>query len=207
MGTGTLEVMKTRTFVGVAVILAIAGYLIYSSRSIRYKEKPLVESPKPSSSCQMTATPQLTEGPYYKTGSPLRTNLPEEGISGEKITLSGVVFDTDCQAVSGAWIDFWQANGEGMYDNIGYKLRGHQFTGSDGKYVLETVIPGVYSGRTPHIHVKLRASEKSPIITTQLFMPNEPKNQQDRIFHPNLIMDVKDSPDSKIAIFNFVIER
>jgi len=52
----------------------------------------------------------------------------------------------------------------------------------------------------------LRAAESSPVVATQLFMPNEPKNQQDRIFHPNLIMEVKDSPDGKIATFNFVVE-
>lgn len=200
--------MKTRIYFGIIAIIAVVSYLIYSSKSAPYQEKSLTQtSPEPSAPCNMAATPKLTEGPYYKTGSPPRTNLLEEGIPGEKIILSGFVFDTNCQVISGAWIDFWQANGEGVYDNAGYKLRGHQFTNSDGSFILETVIPGVYPGRTPHIHVKLRANNNSPIITTQLFMPNEPKNQQDFIFNPGLIMEVKDTPDGKIATFNFVIER
>jgi protocatechuate 3,4-dioxygenase beta subunit len=82
-----------------------------------------------------------TEGPYYKNGSPERMDLVEEGIVGEPVELSGYVFDKNCNPVPGAWLDFWQADGNGSYDNRGYKLRGHQFTDTDGKYLSRTYQP------------------------------------------------------------------
>lgn len=155
--------------------------------------------------CNGTVTPSLTEGPYYKSGSPKRTNLQDEAIAGIKLTATGYVFDTNCQPVALARLDFWQADGNGNYDNVGYKLRGHQYTDSSGKYVLETVIPGRYSSRTPHIHVKIRSDENSSVLTSQLFLPQEPLNQQDTIFNQSLVMKVQDTPDGKSAAFNFVI--
>lgn len=154
--------------------------------------------------CGGRVTPQLTEGPYYKSGSPERTNIAS-GASGESLVVSGYVYDKNCKSISGAWLDFWQADGNGVYDNSGYRLRGHQYTDKDGKYVLETVVPGEYPGRTPHIHVKVRASKNSPLFTSQLFMPAEAQNQKDPIFNQALIMDVKDTPAGKVGTFNFVI--
>jgi len=111
--------MKTRTYLGILAALVIIGYVVHANKPVPYQEQSLSQTtPQPSPSCKMTATPQLTEGPYYRIGSPLRTNLQEEGIPGEKLSLSGSVFDTNCQVVAGAWIDFWQANGEGMYDHV-----------------------------------------------------------------------------------------
>lgn len=157
--------------------------------------------------CDGKPTSSLTEGPYYKSGSPERTNLLEPATVGTKLTITGYVFDTNCQSIARAWFDFWQADGNGNYDNVGYKLRGHQFSDTSGKYTLETVIPGRYPGRTPHIHVKVQANKNSPIITTQLFQSQEPQNQQDAIFNQSLVMNVQDTHDGKSAIFNFVLSK
>jgi hypothetical protein len=56
-----------------------------------------------------------------------------------------------------ALLDFWQANPNGAYDNTGYTLRGHQYTDANGYYTLTTIVPGIYPGRTEHIHVKVQA--------------------------------------------------
>lgn len=160
---------------------------------------------KPNADCDGKLTPQLTEGPYYKTGSPQRSSLIEEGVAGEKITVTGFVFNQNCEPIANVFLDFWQTDGTGVYDNTGYKLRGHQFTNSEGKYILETVVPAQYSGRTPHIHVKVRASENSPVLTSQLFLPGESGNEADSIFNQKLIMDVEEAEDRKIGVFNFVI--
>jgi len=58
--------------------------------------------------------------------------------------------------VGGALLDFWQADAAGDYDNTGFRLRGHQFSGADGRFRLATVVPGLYPGRTRHIHVKVQ---------------------------------------------------
>lgn len=136
-------------------------------------------------------TPALTEGPYFKARSPERTSLLEPGVKGVKIIVAGYVLSTTCQPVARALLDFWQADGEGAYDNVGYRLRGHQFTDEMGRYTLETVYPGIYPGRTRHIHLKVQAPN-GPVLTTQLFFPGEPGNLRDRIFNTALVTSLLD---------------
>jgi protocatechuate 3,4-dioxygenase beta subunit len=81
-----------------------------------------------SSGGQAAVTPELTEGPYFTANSPERADLFEEGMVGTKIVITGYVYTTDCQPVANALLDFWQADGNGVYDNNGYTLRGHQYT-------------------------------------------------------------------------------
>ena len=153
----------------------------------------------------MRLTPGTTEGPYYKKDSPEKARLYESGVPGEKLTLTGSVYDTRGKPVAGAWLDFWQANGNGRYDNAGYILRGHQFTDASGKYKLETVIPGGYTGRTPHIHVKVRAPGSRSTLTTQLFMPGKDTNVSDPIFRKELVVEMSEGLEGKSATFNFVL--
>lgn len=150
-------------------------------------------------------TPPQTEGPFYTPDTPERTSLIEPGMTGTKLTLTGYVLTTNCQPVAGALLDFWHCDDAGLYDNQGYKLRGHQFADEQGQYTLETIRPGLYPGRTRHIHVKVQAPNQ-PVLTTQLYFPGEPGNASDGIFHPALLMDERDTPDGKTAAFNFVLE-
>ena len=113
--------------------------------------------------------------------------------------------DLACQPVGRALLDFWQADDGGQYDNAGYRLRGHLFTGSDGRFQLETIVPGLYPGRTRHIHVKVQAPNR-PVLTTQLYFPNEPRNQSDGIYDPTLVMHVQDLSEGKQALFDFVLD-
>jgi protocatechuate 3,4-dioxygenase beta subunit len=92
-----------------------------------------------------------------------------------------------------------------VYDNVGYKLRGHQFAGDTGGYFLETIVPGLYPGRTRHIHVKVQAPGR-PVLTTQLYFPDEPANARDRLFRPELLVQVEQTPDGLTAHFTFVVE-
>lgn len=55
---------------------------------------------------------------------------------------------------AGVLRDFWQADDDGAYDVAGYSLLGHRFTDATGAYTLSTVGPGLYPGRTRHLHVK-----------------------------------------------------
>ncbi len=116
-------------------------------------------------------TPRQTEGPFYTPNSPERTSLLEPGITGTKITVTGQVLTTDCKPVANALVDFWHADDNGEYDNVGYKLRGHQFTDAAGRYNLRTFVPGLYPGRTRHFHVKVQAPNQR-ILTTQLYFPD-----------------------------------
>jgi protocatechuate 3,4-dioxygenase beta subunit len=145
------------------------------------------------------------EGPYYTAGSPENSHFRSPQIPGRKLTLTGTVRDRKGNPLAGAWLDFWQADGEGHYDNQGFTLRGHQFTDINGHYSLETVIPGKYPNRTPHIHVKARASESSAILTTQLFIPGIAGNQGDYLFDQALLIKIEETPQGKVGTFDFVL--
>ena len=124
-------------------------------------------------------------------------------MSGTPLKISGTVLDQDCQPVGGAVLDFWQADADGAYDNTGYTLRGHLTADAQGKFTLDTIVPGEYPGRTPHIHVKVTPPGGST-LTTQLYLPSD-RNASDGIFSPALVMDVQDTSSGKDATFTFVI--
>ena len=151
-------------------------------------------------------TPPNEEGPYFKANSPEKASLVEATTAGTHLILTGKVVRRNGTSVAKALLDFWQANPAGQYDNRGYDLRGHQFTASDGTYRLETVVPGLYPGRTRHIHVKVQAPGES-ILTTQLYFPDEVKNSTDGIYDPRLLMKQVSAPSGGPvqATFDFVV--
>lgn len=126
------------------------------------------------------------------------------GMTGTPLTITGYVMTPDCQPVAGAWLDFWQADGSGSYDNRGYTLRGHQYTDADGRFVLQTVVPGEYPGRTGHIHVKVQAPG-ARTLTTQLYFPGMARNATDGIFNAALLLPIEDTADGQVATFTFVV--
>src|SRR3954471_1412634 len=121
--TGT----PTRREVLGAGVLA-AGSLLANDRS--FAQAPLALTP----ACHDGDDPTLaqTEGPFFKPSSPERIELIEAGMAGQPIELVGFVLTQNCKPIAGALVDFWQADGNGNYDNSGFRLRGHQFTDADG---------------------------------------------------------------------------
>ena len=150
------------------------------------------------------ASPAETEGPYFKPHSPERTVLIEPGMAGMKLVLSGYVLSTACEPIARALLDFWHADDQGAYDNAGFHLRGHQFTDERGHYVLETIVPGVYTGRTRHIHVKVQPPG-GRLLTTQLYFPDEPRNARDSLFQPKLLIALRSDSAAKLGRFDFVV--
>jgi len=154
--------------------------------------------------CSGGLTPAQTEGPYYKVGSPEANILFTSGIAGKRMIVAGYVLDSSCHALAHVWLDFWQANASGQYDNQGYTLRGHQYSDSSGRYFLETIYPGEYPGRTEHIHVKIQAGQ-GPLVTTQIYFPNAPNNAADGIFDPRLLVRLENRAETYVAYFDFVV--
>lgn len=154
--------------------------------------------------CDDDPTPRQTEGPYFTPRSPERASLLEAGIAGERMILEGFVLDTACRPLAGALVDLWQADGQGRYDNTGYRLRGHQRADAAGRFRFETVRPGVYPGRTRHFHVKVQGPG-APLLTTQVYLPGEPANGRDRLFDPALLARLGGEAGWTIARFDFVL--
>ncbi len=148
-------------------------------------------------------TPAQTEGPYFTPNSPQRRMLREPSMSGAPITLTGLVVTRSCYPVANALVEIWHADNVGNYDNEGYRLRGHQFTAADGSYRFDTIVPGLYPGRTRHFHLKFQAPDQL-VLTTQLYFPGEPGNQNDRIFRPELVVRIIDGSE-KVAQFATVL--
>ncbi|WP_239115386.1 carbohydrate-binding protein [Streptomyces sp. SID8499] len=144
------------------------------------------------------------EGPYFKPDSPLRTDLVTAGTTGTPLTVSGYVFGRNCVPLAGVLLDFWQADDAGNYDMAGYTLRGHQFTDAKGAFTLTTIVPGLYPGRTRHLHVKAQAPGR-PVLTTQLYFPGEPRNTTDSLFDATLLMNVRGAGGGKEGTFDFVL--
>jgi protocatechuate 3,4-dioxygenase beta subunit len=145
-----------------------------------------------------------TEGPFYTPDTPRRSKLVTAGVTGIPLLLTGDVVDTRCRPVRGALLDFWQADARGRYDNDGYWLRGHQFADGGGRFALRTIVPGLYPGRTRHIHVKVQRP-RGPILTTQLYFPGEPRNRADAIFDASLLMAIRPAGSGRRAHFRFVL--
>ncbi len=76
--------------------------------------------------------------------------------------------------------------------------------GVRGRWVFDTVFPGVYPGRTPHFHVKVRRPE-GRVPTTQLYLPDEPGNRRDRLFDARLQVRMKPLEGRPFGRFDFVI--
>ncbi len=198
--------MRSPLVASTALCLAAIGLAACGSSST-----PAAESA--SSTASSAALPECsagaslieqTEGPYYTPGAPERTDITDDA-PGTPMLLTGYVLDRQCQPVVGATLDFWQADGQGAYDNTGFVLRGIQTTDSSGAYTLNTVIPGQYPGRTEHIHVKV-TPPGGPTYTTQLYLPDSPTNAQDRIYVPGMeITIVSASSDTMTAAFDFVL--
>ena len=146
-------------------------------------------------------TPRQTEGPFFKTDSPLRTSLIEGGSPTQRLLLSGTVLTPDCKPVPNALLDFWHSDEAGAYDNRGFRYRGHQHADAQGRYRLETIVPAQYPGRTRHIHVKVQPPG-GRVLTTQVYFPGDPANRRDGLYLPELEMRSAGAGEGN---FNFVV--
>jgi protocatechuate 3,4-dioxygenase beta subunit len=191
---------QRREFLGTALALPALAALVGQ----RADAQPAALTPTPSCVEKGQPTPPQTAGPFFKPRSPRRVSLLESGMAGTRIVVAGTVLSTACRPIPGALLDFWQADDRGEYDNAGYRLRGHQFADEQGRYRLESVVPGAYSGRTRHFHVRVQAPNQ-PALTTQLYFPDEPGNLRDFIFRPDLVLAVRDEAGLKAAAFDFVL--
>ena len=74
---------------------------------------------------------------------------------------------------------------------------------ANGAYRLETVIPGLYPGRTEHIHVKVTVSGKT--YTSQLFFPGVSQNASDSIYSAQMLIRLNTTTSPVTGTFTFVV--
>jgi protocatechuate 3,4-dioxygenase beta subunit len=119
-------------------------------------------------------SPEMTEGPYYLDENLMRRDITE-GKPGIPLQLRLTVEDEQtCKPIAKATVEVWHADASGEYsgfDNAATKttyLRGGQRTNAKGLAVIDTIYPGWYQGRTPHIHLKVHVGG-DVVHTGQLF--------------------------------------
>ena len=96
-------------------------------------------------------------GPFYKPGA------PERAATGQGLVVGGIVRSAKgCAPLRAAQLEWWSADGRGEYHD---ELRATQRTGADGAFRYETVSPGRYPGRPPHLHVKIGAPGHRTLVT------------------------------------------
>jgi len=162
-------------------------------------------TPTPACGEHDEPTVRQTEGPFFKPRSPERSDLRVPGLKGQPFELKGLVLTRNCRPVGRVLVDLWHADDAGDYDNTGFRLRGHQYTDAQGRYRFLTIVPGVYTGRTRHFHVKVQPPG-GRVLTTQLYFPDEPKNRSDGLFRRELSMKVAEAGDGRAGRFDFVLD-
>jgi protocatechuate 3,4-dioxygenase beta subunit len=183
------------------------GLLLPAAFALTAFPRPVAAQPalSPTPSCAEGATtPPQTAGPFFKPASPQRASLIEPSVDGERLIVEGLVLSTRCAPIAGAVVDLWHADAEGRYDNQGFRLRGHQYTDAAGRYRFETIVPGNYGPRTRHYHVKVGAPGQ-PVLTTQLYFPDEARNASDFLFRPELLMRLAADGSVRRGRFDFVV--
>jgi protocatechuate 3,4-dioxygenase beta subunit len=161
-----LSALSRRRFL-YAVTAATAPVALLRSAFGREEEKGTVDlKPTPAvGDDDLELTPEETAGPYFRPNSPAKSNFREQGVSGVPVNLSGWVLDRNGKPIAGVLLDFWHADAGGQYDLDGFRCRGHQFADTNGRYSLQTIMPGLYGDRTRHYHVRLQSAH-GPILST-----------------------------------------
>ncbi len=138
-------------------------------------------------------TPSQTVGPYFHFGLtphayPFRQVfdgvMAGPGVSGERITITGRVFDGAGDVVKDAMVELWQADANGHFDHA--KGQGNAvFTGfgrSDcdetGRFSFMTVKPGAVAApdggvQAPHIMVNVFGRGMPRQLMTRIYFPED----------------------------------
>ena len=149
---------------------------------------------------RLPRTPRQTEGPFYPTDWSGDADNDLVMVQGEQARSMGLVthvqgrvLDPAGQPISGAVVEIWQCDARGIYrhpqdergarrHDAAFQGRGRTTSDSGGRYSFRTIRPVPYPGRTPHIHFKVLAPAKSPLVT-QMYVFGEPQNARDGVLN------------------------
>jgi protocatechuate 3,4-dioxygenase beta subunit len=95
----------------------------------------------------------------------------------------------------------WQADADGHFDDGGWRLRGVLRADSEGRYTIETVLPGSVEGDPPTVHLKVAEAVGGRIVTTQVYLASPETAPRSE-----LAVEPAESDDGLEARFDVVIE-
>ena len=171
--------LRRRLLLGSAALLAAPVFI----RDVRAQSR-------------LALTPSQTEGPFYPVALPrdddfdlLRHGERRYG-KGQPAWVAGRVLNPAGQALKGGVVEIWQCDQDGHYDHPRDGARmdpdfqgfGRVTLSAEGAFRFRTIRPAAYSGRTPHIHAKVKLGAKE-LLTTQLYVEGEPGNARDFLWN------------------------
>ena len=145
-------------------------------------------------------TPDQTEGPFYPKdwtgdvdGDLVKVQGEAAQAQGTITHVMGRVLDKHGNPLSGARVEIWQCDAQGVYrhpnnesatrhHDASFQSRGRIMSGADGSYAFRTIRPAAYPGRTPHIHFHLETAA-GVALTTQMYVAGEPLNAGDGVLN------------------------
>jgi protocatechuate 3,4-dioxygenase, beta subunit len=171
-------------------------YPPYKSTSFRHPKQPLIYLPQ---TVTEVTGPRLGERELGELDNNLTRQHEGEPI-GERIVVSGRVFDTEGKPLRGTLVEVWQANAAGRYlhrwDRWAAPLdpnfsgAGRCLTDDEGRYQFTTIKPGPYpwgnhynAWRPAHIHFSLMGRAFAQRLVTQMYFPGDPFFDYDPIFN------------------------
>jgi protocatechuate 3,4-dioxygenase alpha subunit len=147
------------------------------------------------------ATTWQTVGPFFSIGLSrlYRDNLAGPTIAGERVEISGRIFDGEGQPVPDGVIEIWQANSHGKYshpEDAQDKPIEKEFTGFgrvatdiDGCFRFSTIKPGKVPGpddatgrptsQAPHLAISILTRGLLRRLVTRMYFPDEAANAED----------------------------
>ena len=138
-------------------------------------------------------TPSQTAGPFFhyvltpeQNGYAFRSiahaSLAEPTVVGERIRVAGQMLDGEGKPLGDALLEVWQADAAGRYahptdgrsSNAAFSGFGRTASGSDGRYVFETIKPGaIGDGQAPHITLTIFARGGQNHLYTRIYFSDE----------------------------------
>ena len=169
-------------------------------------------------------TPTTTDilGPFYRPGSPLRTNLRLANSNGTPIVLKGNIFKEDGKTpINNALVEIWHCDENEIYDNASdeYNYRGGQKTKADGKYEFKSILPVPYkadpkdesSWRPAHIHMRVSVPNQQDLITQLYFKGGKYVDTDRWASDPNAVNRIlkisKNNSGESEIIFNVIMSK
>jgi len=139
----------------------------------------------------MHTSSSQTIGPYLHIGMTWLVDenmVPDAGVTGERVTLTGRIVDADGQPVNDAMVEIWQANAHGKYRHPedtrdlpveqGFTGFGRVYTDADGRFRVRTIKPGRVPGpdgvpQAPHLNVTILMRGLLKHLITRVYFPDD----------------------------------
>jgi protocatechuate 3,4-dioxygenase beta subunit len=168
----------------------------YKSTALRHPKQPLVYLPQ---TVTEVTGPRLGETRVHEGDNDLTRQHDGEPL-GERIIVSGHVYDTEGKPLRETLVEVWQANAAGRYLHRwdrwpapldpNFSGAGRCVTDAEGRYTFTTIKPGPYpwgnhhnAWRPAHIHFSLLGRAFAQRLVTQMYFPGDPFFDFDPIFN------------------------